>query len=249
MTEPGLTAVIGGTGLTRLEGLEQLDTQWPRTPYGAPSGALQRGRLGEREVVFLPRHGEDHRLPPHEINYRANLWALRHAGAVRVIAVAAVGTITGTPPPGGLAVPDQLIDYTWGREHTFARPGNVIHADLTEPYSQALREELIAAGGRAGVTTANGGTYGCTQGPRLETAAEIRQLERDGCDMVGMTGMPETALARELDIAYACLAVAVNWAAGRSPDEGAIDDQIAHHLEQGMADVRELLSEALSAPG
>jgi len=245
MTDPGLTAVIGGTGLTRLEGLELLDEQWPRTPYGAPSAALQRGRLGEREVLFLPRHGEDHRFPPHRINYRANLWTLRHAGVARVIAVAAVGTITGTPAPGGLAVPDQLIDYTWGREHTFARPGDVIHADLTEPYSDALRRELIMAGERAGVTTADRGTYGCTQGPRLETAAEIRQLERDGCDMVGMTGMPETALARELGMTYACLAVAVNWAAGKSPDEGAIDDQIERNLEQGMAGVHGLLRETL----
>jgi 5'-methylthioinosine phosphorylase len=192
-------------------------------------------------VVFLPRHGAGHTMPPHQVNYRANLWALHHLGVSRVVGMAAVGGISLAPET--LCIPDQLIDYTCDRRHTFFDTdlNFVTHIDFTEPYCSELRQALLDAGERSGIELAPSGTYGATQGPRLETAAEIRRLERDGCDMVGMTGMPEAALARELGICYACCAVVVNWAAGK--ETGPITmAAIERHLRSGMATARRLLS-------
>lgn len=233
--------IIGGSGLTRLKALQVERQEIVATPYGEPSAPLTFGHFDGGPVVFLPRHGGAHTIPPHRVNYRANLWALKSAGVDRIIGMAAVGGIT--LPPGALCVPDQLIDYTWGREHTLfeADLSSVTHIDFTEPYCQDLRQDLLDAGKRAGVTLADGGTYGATQGPRLESAAEIRRLERDGCDMVGMTGMPEASLARELGLCYASLALSVNWAAGKS--EGPITmAEIEQHLETGMAEARKVLA-------
>ncbi len=235
-------AVIGGSGLGRLEALDITGRFRPETPYGKPSAPLVVGRLAGRELVFLARHGEGHTLPPHRINYRANIAALRQAGVSHVIAVAAVGGITPAMAPGTLVVPDQLIDYTYGREHTFFEGGEsgVTHVDFTYPYSEDLRRCLLTAGAAAGVDIVEGGCYGCTQGPRLETAAEIARMERDGCDLVGMTGMPEAALAREAGLAYACLAVVVNWAAGKA--EGIVSmAEIEANLARGMAKVKRVL--------
>ncbi|AHE98311.1 S-methyl-5'-thioinosine phosphorylase [Thioalkalivibrio paradoxus] len=247
MSDAGL-AIIGGTGLTRLKDLEITRREVMHTPYGEPSGPLTYGRYHGHEVIFLPRHGAQHTIPPHQVNYRANLWALRNAGVDTVLAIAAVGGITAEMAPGVIAVPDQIIDYTWSRFHTFFEgDGNegVTHVDMTYPYSQELRETLIAASRELGLGAVEQGTYAATQGPRLETAAEIDRLERDGCDLVGMTGMPETALARELELRYACCAVVANWAAGRS--EGVITmDDIARNLETGMARVKRLLPEVIS---
>ncbi len=200
-----------------------LDARQVDTPYGETSAPVTRGQFGENEVLFLPRHGPSHHLPPHRINYRANLWALRACGAKRVIALAAVGGITECFRPTALAVPDQIIDYTYGREHTIydGATGSVEHIDLTVPYCEDLRLAVIAACDRMEHAVIRQGTYGATQGPRLETAAEIGRYERDGCDMVGMTGMPEASLARELDLCYASFAFVVNWAAGKS--DGIID--------------------------
>ncbi|MGQ9658931.1 MAG: S-methyl-5'-thioinosine phosphorylase [Thermochromatium sp.] len=214
----GLLAIIGGSGFTSLPSMTALESRPVETPYGATSAPVTRGRLAECEVLFLPRHGLSHHLPPHRVNYRANLWALREMGAERVIGLAAVGGITPGFGPGVLAVPDQIVDYTYGREHTLydgLRDG-VDHIDFTEPYCESLRQVLISACGRIGIDVVPHGTYAATQGPRLETAAEIRRCERDGCDMVGMTGMPEAGLARELGLCYASLAFVVNWAAGKS---------------------------------
>jgi 5'-deoxy-5'-methylthioadenosine phosphorylase len=233
-------AIIGGSGLTRFEGLEIEREERVATPFGEPSAPLSFGRLHGRPLIFLPRHGAGHTLPPHRINYRANIWALRHQGAQQVIGMAAVGGIT--QPPGTICIPDQLIDYTWGREHSFfdGADGTVTHVDFTEPYCAELRAALLAASVTAGLTVEVQGTYGATQGPRLESAAEIRRLERDGCDLVGMTGMPEAALARELGLCYACCAVVVNWAAGKG--EGPITmDEIDANLGTGMAQARRLL--------
>jgi 5'-deoxy-5'-methylthioadenosine phosphorylase len=233
--------IIGGSGLTRLKALQVERQEIVVTPYGEPSAPLTFGHFDGGPVVFLPRHGGAHTIPPHRVNYRANLWALKSAGVERIIGMAAVGGIT--LPPGALCVPDQLIDYTWGREHTLfeADLSSVTHIDFTEPYCQDLRQDLLDAGTRAGVALADGGTYGATQGPRLESAAEIRRLERDGCDMVGMTGMPEASLARELGLCYASLALSVNWAAGKS--EGPITmAEIEQHLETGMAEARKVLA-------
>lgn len=213
-------AVIGGTGLYRLAELQDVETQQPDTRFGAPSGPVRIGTLHGRRVAFLARHGEGHSIPPHRINYRANLAALQALGARRVLALNTVGGITERFGPRVLACPDQLIDYTWGRVSTLCEePGTeVIHIDFGEPYDRALRRQLLAAAAKAGVPVVDGGCYGATQGPRLETRAEIARLRRDGCDLVGMTGMPEAALARELGLEYACLAIVANWAAGAGPD-------------------------------
>ncbi|MBX9402484.1 S-methyl-5'-thioinosine phosphorylase [Lysobacter sp. BMK333-48F3] len=221
MSAPAIDlAVIGGTGLYRLAELQDVQSQQPDTRYGAPSGPIRIGTLGGRRIAFLARHGEGHSLPPHQINYRANLAALQAIGARRVLALNTVGGITERFGPRVLACPDQLIDYTWGRISTICEePGSeVLHVDFGEPYTRSLRAAVLAAAARAGVALVDGGCYGATQGPRLETRAEIVRMRRDGCDLVGMTGMPEAGLARELGLDYACLAIVANWAAGAGPD-------------------------------
>jgi len=217
-------AIIGGSGLARLSALESARRQVMRTPYGEPSGALTFGTLAGADVVFLARHGYGHTLAPHEINYRANLWALRELKVDGVIAVATVGGIRADLGPGMLAVPDQIIDYTYGRKNTFYEGSEmpVKHVDFTHPYSAELRARLLGAARAAAETVLDGGVYACVQGPRLETAAEIERIAREGGDMVGMTGMPEAALAREAELAYATLGVVVNHAAGRGDSRQAI---------------------------
>jgi 5'-methylthioinosine phosphorylase len=209
-------AVIGGTGLYKLAGLEGVEALVGDTVHGAPSGPVRVGRIAGHRVAFLARHGEDHSIPPHRVNYRANLRRLQDLGAVRVLAINTVGGITERFAPRTLACPDQIIDYTWGRISTFwdESGGDPLHVDFTEPYSTGLRRAVLNAALRVGVGIIDGGCYGATQGPRLESKAEIARLRRDGCDLVGMTGMPEAGLARELGLDYASLAVVANWAAG-----------------------------------
>ncbi|UNK50382.1 S-methyl-5'-thioinosine phosphorylase [Lysobacter sp. S4-A87] len=213
-------AVIGGTGLYKLAALRDVETLQPSTRFGAPSGPIRLGTLDGHRVAFLARHGEGHSLPPHKINYRANLAALQSLGAQRVLALNTVGGIGERFGPCVLACPDQLIDYTWGRVSTICEEegSEVLHVDFGEPYTRALRQDVIAAAARAGVDLVAEGCYGATQGPRLETRAEIARMRRDGCDLVGMTGMPEAGLARELGLDYACLAIVANWAAGAGPN-------------------------------
>jgi 5'-deoxy-5'-methylthioadenosine phosphorylase len=239
-------AIIGGTGLTTLKNLEIKRREVLRTPYGEPSGPLLHGELCNKDVVFIPRHGRGHTIPPHMVNYRANIWALRETGVHSVIAVAAVGGIRDDMGPGRLAFPDQIIDYTWSRKHTYFEQNleQVVHVDFTQPYSPQVRNLLITAARTLKLEAAEDGTYGATQGPRLETAAEIDRLERDGCDMVGMTGMPEAALARELGLHYACCAVIANKAAGRAPGTITMED-IENNLSTGMEKVRRLLEAAI----
>jgi 5'-methylthioinosine phosphorylase len=240
--------IIGGSGLTRLDALEVEREERVQTPYGDPSAALSFGRFDASPVVFLPRHGAGHTIPPHRVNYRANLWARREAGVQRVVGMAAVGGITPPLAPGALCVPDQLIDYTWGRAHTLfeADLSSVTHIDFTDPYCEELRQSLLAGASAVERAVHDGGTYAATQGPRLESAAEISRLEHDGCDMVGMTGMPETSLARELGLCYACLALSVNWAAGKG--EGPITmAEIEHELSQGMGRARRILAAVAQA--
>lgn len=240
-------AIIGGTGLTQLNGLTIYDSLSLDTPYGAPSADILRGQYGDREVLFLARHGHPHRIPPHQINYRANLWALHEAGAKKIIAVNAVGSIAADLGTGHFCVPDQIIDYTSGREHTFfaGELEHVTHIDFSYPYEEQLRQDLLAAAATLGLACKNGGVYGCTQGPRLETAAEINKLERDGCAIVGMTGMPEAALARELELPYACLSLVVNPAAGKSTDIITME-QIEQALAGGMESARQILAKLLT---
>ncbi len=241
-------AVIGGTGLTTLKNLEIRRREVRRTPYGEPSAPLVIGELGGKEIVFLPRHGHGHTIPPHMVNYRANIWALRDMGIQSVIAVAAVGGIRADMQPGQLAFPDQIIDYTWSRQHTFfeADLTQVTHVDFTAPYCGELRARLIDAANSLDLNAAERGVYGATQGPRLETASEIDRMERDGCDMVGMTGMPEAVLAREAGLCYATCAVIANRAAGRGSATISMKD-IEQNLKRGMSDVRRLLETAIPA--
>lgn len=238
-------AIIGGTGLSSLTGLEPIRREMVHTPFGPPSSPLTHGRLFGVEVVFLARHGYGHTIPPHRVNYRANLWALHSIGVRRVVAVASVGGIRADLEPGMLAVPDQIIDYTWGRATTFQGRDldEVMHIDFTEPYDRDLRTALVAAVAAAGLGIEPGGTYAAVAGPRLETAAEIDRFERDGADMVGMTGMPEASLARELGLAYACLAVVSNRAAGRGA--AGIHDQIDANLRTALESVIRVFEELL----
>lgn len=240
-------AIIGGTGLTSLPGLEITHREVVHTPYGEASGPITHGLLSGRQIMFIARHGYGHTIPPHRVNYRANIWALRHLGVDRVIAVAAVGGITERMAPRQIVIPDQIIDYTWSRPHTFFDVDltEVTHVDFTYPYDAGLREHLLAAAREVEVEAIDGGTYGATQGPRLETAAEIERMKRDGCDVVGMTGMPEAVLARELDMAYATCAVVVNWAAGVNSDGIISLEEIGEHVEHGMKRVRRVLGETI----
>lgn len=210
-------AIIGGSGLAKLSALKNPRRQVMRSPYGEPSGAMTFGTLAGRAVVFLARHGYGHTIAPHEINYRANIWALRELAVEGVFSVATVGGIRADLAPATLVVPDQIIDYTHSRKSTFfeGAEARVTHVDFTQPYSARLRTMLLNAAAAAGEPIVDGATYACTQGPRLETAAEIERIARDGGDMVGMTGMPEAALAREAGLEYAALGVVVNHAAGR----------------------------------
>ncbi|MDB5988271.1 MAG: S-methyl-5-thioinosine phosphorylase [Nevskia sp.] len=238
-------AVIGGTGMNQWPGLDVQQHRVIETPYGAPSAPLLIGKVYGVQAVFLARHGEGHSLPPHAINYRANLWALRKAGVKSVVAIAAVGGIAPWFPPAAVAAPVDLIDYTWGRAHSYSdgSSAQLQHVEFGEPYSSRVRRELVHAALAARIDIVDGGVLGVTQGPRLESPAEIKRMKRDGCDMVGMTGMPEAGLARELALDYACLALSVNWAAGIGA--GDIHAEIAQSIEQGMAKIRSILERAL----
>ena len=240
-------AIIGGTGLTTLDGLTINEHKFVETPYGEPSSPLLLGEYEGKNVIFLPRHGPEHTIAPHKVNYRANIWALYALGVEEIVAIAAVGAIDQNMAPGSLAVPDQIIDYTYGREQSFYSDEFTAdrHLDFTNPYNSELRKVIMAAAVRQKIMIVDGGTYAATQGPRLETAAEIKRLAQDGCSMVGMTGMPEAYLARELGMAYATCAVMANWAAGIADEEIQMAD-IEQVLNAGMAQVKQLLVEIIS---
>lgn len=241
-------AIIGGTGLSQLAELKLIKSDSLETPYGKPSAEYVTGELAGKDVIFLARHGNPHSIPPHKINYRANIWGLKQLNVTNIIAIAAVGGITPEMVPAHLAIPDQIIDYSYDRKHTFFEDENnpVTHIDFSYPYSQTLRSQLIQAAKRANIPVSPIGTYGCTQGPRLETSAEIRRMEQDGCDLVGMTGMPEAALAKELGINYATVSVIANWAAGKTAGEITMAE-IELNLHKGMANAVALLKALLTA--
>lgn len=242
-----MLAVIGGTGLEQLDGLSLVCEHNIETPYGRPSAAIQEGEIAGKRLYFLSRHAADHSVAPHLINYRANIWALKELGVIDVLSIAAVGGVSEANGPRVLNVPDQIIDYTWGREHTFVEAGgSVNHIDFTYPYTEAMRQRILRAADAAGINVVDGGIYAATQGPRLETAAEIARFKRDGCDIVGMTGMPEAALAREAGINYAVLAVVANWGAGILPEEISLEE-IYEHLRVGTQFARQILVEILKA--
>ena len=243
-------AIIGGTGVYQFAGLQDIEAHQPVTRYGALSGPVRVGTLAGRRVAFLARHGEGHSVAPHRINYRANLAALQVLGATRVLALNTVGGITERFGPRVLACPDQLIDYTWGRISTLGEEEGteVLHVDFGEPYTPTLRARVIEAARAAGVGLVDGGCYGVTQGPRLETRAEIARMRRDGCDLVGMTGMPEAGLAREFGLEYACLAIVANWAAGAGPvvDEVITLEEVLANVAAASSGLPALVTEMLS---
>ena len=245
-----MLGIIGGSGLTQLANLDVARREVVRTPWGEPSAPLSFGRIGQQDVVFLARHGYGHTIPPHRVNYRANIDALKRGGATWIVSVASVGGIRSDLAPGALVVPDQIIDYTWGRESSFENGGDspVVHTDFTEPYDAGVRAAILAAARVQGDPVIDGGVYAVTQGPRLETAAEINRLERDGAHLVGMTGMPEAALAREIDLPYGALCVVANWAAGRMDSAHGIQfGRIETILHESMGRVRHLLEKICGA--
>ena len=237
-------AVIGGTGVYKLADLQDVESRTQDTRFGPPSGPVRIGTLGGQRVAFLARHGEGHSVPPHQVNYRANLQVLKDLGATRVLALNTVGGITDACGPRVLACPDQLIDYTWGRISTICEePGTeVLHVDFGDPYTHLLRQQILAAAREAGVELVDGGCYGATQGPRLETRAEIRRMRRDGCDLVGMTGMPEAGLAREMGLEYACLAIVANWAAGCGTDEEITMEEVLANVAAASSGIPALVA-------
>lgn len=240
--------IIGGSGLGKIAELTNIHNTNINTPYGATSAPIQTGELAGQPVAFLARHGTKHLLAPHEVNYRANLWALREVGVTHVIGVGAVGGIGTAMAPGILCIADQIIDYTYGRDHTYSVDNQhaVQHIDFTEPYCESLRQQLIQGAQAKHLAIQTQGVYGATQGPRLESAAEIRRMQRDGCDLVGMTGMPEASLAREIKLCYANISLVVNWAAGLA--DGPITMQeIEQHLAHGMQSVVQIILGCVSS--
>lgn len=240
MSSAPTLALVGGTGLT--EYAEHSETCVTDTPFGAPSAPVRIIGTEPVRTLFLPRHGSPHRFPPHRVNYRANMWALKEAGASHVLAVSAVGGITPGYEPGSLALPDQLIDYSWGREHTYSDSGDVplVHVDFSYPYEGPLRKLLLRSAARESLDVIDGGCIGVFQGPRLESAAEVEKARRDGCNMAGMTSLPEAALARELGLDYAGIAVVSNWGAGVGGPVISEED-IAETLREPMTRVRRLV--------
>lgn len=245
-----MLAIIGGSGLTTLSNLDVSHREVVRTPYGEPSGAVVFGQICGKPAMFLPRHGYGHTIPPHMVNYRANLWALHHHQATGIISVASVGAIRPDLAPGDIVLPHQIIDYTWGRKSTFFDGGAtpVTHVDFTEPYDAELCAGIAAAAAACGIEVKRGAVYAATQGPRLETAAEVDRLERDGADVVGMTGMPEAVLARELGLPYAAINVVANHAAGRaSSAKGIHFSSLEPVLQAAMGRVRTIIERLVSA--
>jgi len=236
-------AIIGGTGLYQLDGFEEIDRRNLVNRWGKPSSEIILVEYNNTRIAFLARHGLQHNIPPHKVNYRANIWALKELGIKEIISVAAVGGINETMPPETVVIPDQIIDYTYSRKHTYYEDEleTVQHIDFTEPYSKALRNRLLAVSN----DLIDGAVYAATQGPRLETAAEILRLKRDGCDIVGMTGMPEAALARELDIEYACCALVVNWAAGCAGTTKIEHPEMLKIVNKGMLSVKSILQKLI----
>ena len=243
-----MLAVIGGSGLSQLANLDVSHREVLRTPYGEPSGAVTFGQICGGPVAFLARHGYGHTIPPHEVNYRANIWALWKRGAIGIVSVASVGSIRADLKPGDIVIPHQILDYTWGRKSTYHEGPDctVTHIDFTDPYDRSLRRQLINAASAAGIPVSDSAVYASTQGPRLETAAEINRMERDGADVVGMTGMPEAVLARELGVPYAAINVVANYAAGRADSRDGISfESIQGVLHESMGHVRSIIEKMI----
>jgi len=240
-------AIIGGSGLYDFQGFTVDKTVSLTTPFGKPSDEITIGKFEKHTLVFLPRHGKNHQIPPHKVNYRANIQALKQLGVDAIITVNSVGGIAESLQPGDIIIPDQIIDYTHSRENTFYDDfsDGVRHVEFAYPYSGALRKAIInsiAEDSEHGIVTS--GVYGCVQGPRLETAAEIKRMGQDGCTIVGMTAMPEAVLAREMEIPYAGICTVANMAAGLT-DELITMEDILKVMEKGVASIQELIRNTL----
>lgn len=236
-------AIFGGTGADQILPTDDVSSRRIATPFGEPSSEILEWQSGGTDFSFIARHGRGGAIPPHLVNYRANLWAAQETRPDCTIGINAVGGIAEEAWPTRLVFPDQIIDYTWGREHTYADAGDrrVDHVDFTAPFSAPLRSTLVEHARSLGIDSMNEATYGVTQGPRLESAAEVNRLDRDGCHIVGMTAMPEAGLARELNLNYVICAVVVNWAAGRGQSGQGIHEEIHRYLVEGMQQVNRLL--------
>ena len=247
-----MLAIIGGSGLGNIEGLEIIRREIVRTPYGQPSEPLIFGNLGGKEVIFLARHGANHTLAPHNINYRANIWALQSVGVKSIISIASVGSIENSIKVGDFVIPHQIIDYTYGRNNTFfdGLENSVKHIDFTYPYDMSLREIIIQSVQKLKYNFVSEGVYAATQGPRLETAAEIDRYEKDGATIVGMTAMPEAALARELNLSYVAICPVANHAAGRGESaEGITSAMLSHSSEQTIKNTIDILIHLVKTHG
>jgi 5'-methylthioadenosine phosphorylase len=241
-----MIGIIGGSGVYEVDGVIIKENKKISTPYGNPSDSYRIGEISGVEVAFLPRHGSPHHIAPHKINYRANIWGFRELGAERIISVNAVGGISRKMIPGAVVILNQIIDMTEGRASTFYDEEEIVHVDFTEPYCPELRAALLTAGKNAGVALKDGAAYICVNGPRLETAAEIKAFSLFGADVVGMTGMPEASLARELAICFSGIGVVTNYAAGISGNRLTTTEVVRTMAESAEA-VKILLEKTFAA--
>jgi len=242
---PGI-GVIAGSGLYEIEGVAVRDIKKVSTPYGEPSDVYRLCEMSSIEFVFLARHGTPHHIPPHMINYRANIWGFRELGVERILSINAAGAISRGVKPGDIVIPDQVIDMTHGRHSTFYDGDEVVHIDFTMPYCPELRNAIIDAGREAGLQLAGSGTYICVNGPRLESRAEIEFFAHIGADIVGMTGMPEACLARELELCFAAVSVATNYAAGIYGGR-LTTTEVVETMKAARERIKNLLNETLKA--
>jgi 5'-methylthioadenosine phosphorylase len=237
--------VIGGSGFySFLDDIEEMSVE---TPFGPPSDPIAIGAIGDRRVAFVPRHGRDHRHPPHRIPYRANLWALRSLGVTRVVAPSAVGSLTREYGPGTLAIPDQLVDRTTGRAQTFYDSGGAVHVSFADPYCPAGRQVALAASRAQGWTPIDGGALVIIEGPRFSTRAESQWYAAQGWTLVGMTGHPEAVLARELALCYTPVCLVTDLDAGISAGEGVTQEEVFRVFAQNVDRLRELIAEVVKA--
>ncbi len=238
-----MIGVIGGSGVYEIEGVVIKETRKLSTPFGDPSDSYMIGEISGMQIAFLPRHGSPHHIAPHKINYRANIWGFKELSAERIISINAVGGINKKMRLGDVVVPDQIIDLTEGRESTFYDMEEIVHVDFTEPYCSEVRSSIFSAGKKAGIKLIKRATYVSVNGPRLETAAEIKAFSLLGADVVGMTGMPEAILARELEICFAGIAVITNYAAGISKTR-LTATEVVDKMRESTRKIKLLLKEA-----
>jgi 5'-methylthioadenosine phosphorylase len=237
--------LIGGSGLYEIEGLEITKEVSISTPYGEPSSVYKIGTIGAKEIVFLPRHGIPHSIPPHKINYRANIWGFKSLGVERIISVSAAGGIKKDLSPGDIILLDQIIDMTYGaRESTFYDKDRVVHIDFTNPYCPEMRDFIVKSSKNIGLPIKTAGTYICVNGPRLETAKEIQFFSMIGADVVGMTAMPEASLARELEMCITGISVVTNYAAGIS-EKKLTTTEVVETMKNSLDRIKSLVKEVI----